>query len=82
MPAVFPDYPAPVVRSTKTGRRRVADVGDAGSAVIDGEILVTAEDGTTDFAVLQNELRGKSIRIVLVAFDLPYLNGTSCGSCP
>jgi len=31
--------------------------------------------GTTDFSVLQNELKGKSTKIVLVAFDLLYLNG-------
>src|SRR6202163_980798 len=47
----------------------------AGSAVIDGEIVVPAADGTTDFSVLQNELKGKSTSIVLVAFDLLYLNG-------
>jgi hypothetical protein len=28
---------------------------------------VPAENGTTDFSVLQNELKGKSARIVLVA---------------
>jgi ATP-dependent DNA ligase len=32
-------------------------------------------NGTTDFSVLQNELRGKSTKIVMVAFDLLYLNG-------
>jgi len=47
----------------------------AGSAIIDGEIVVPANDGTTDFSVLQNELKGKSTSIVLVAFDLLYLNG-------
>jgi len=58
--------------------RKVADdawhIG-AGSAIIDGEIVVQAADGTTDFSVLQNELKGKSTKIVLVAFDLLYLNG-------
>jgi bifunctional non-homologous end joining protein LigD len=58
--------------------RKVADdawhIG-AGSAIIDGEIVVPAADGTTDFSVLQNELKGKSTKIVLVAFDLLYLNG-------
>src|SRR5882672_7336570 len=43
--------------------RKVADdawhIG-AGSAIIDGEIVVPAEDGTTDFSVLQNELKGKA----------------------
>jgi bifunctional non-homologous end joining protein LigD len=47
----------------------------AASAVIDGEIVVPAADGTTDFSVLQNELKGSSKAIVLVAFDLLYLNG-------
>jgi len=41
--------------------RKVADdawhIG-VGSAIIDGEIVVPAADGTTDFSVLQNELRG------------------------
>ena len=54
----------------------------AGSAVIDGEIVVPAADGTTDFGVLQNELKGKSTSIVLVAFDPLYPPGreelTSC----
>ncbi|HTE34903.1 MAG TPA: non-homologous end-joining DNA ligase [Reyranella sp.] len=47
----------------------------ASSAIIDGEIVVPAADGTTDFSVLQNELKGSSKAIVLVAFDLLYLNG-------
>jgi bifunctional non-homologous end joining protein LigD len=48
---------------------------NAGSAIIDGEVVVPAADGTTDFSVLQNELKGRSKKIVLVAFDLLYLNG-------
>jgi bifunctional non-homologous end joining protein LigD len=48
---------------------------NAGSAIIDGEIVVPAADGSTDFSVLQNELKGSSRSIVLVAFDLLYLNG-------
>ncbi|MGX4770336.1 non-homologous end-joining DNA ligase [Bradyrhizobium guangdongense] len=47
----------------------------AGSAIIDGEVVVPAADGTTDFSVLQNHLKGRSRKIVLVAFDLLYLNG-------
>ena len=43
---------------------------NASSAIIDGEIVVPAADGTTDFSVLQNELRGKSTKIVMVAFDV------------
>jgi bifunctional non-homologous end joining protein LigD len=48
---------------------------NAGSAIIDGEVVVPAVDGTTDFSVLQNELKGHSTKIVMVAFDLLYLNG-------
>jgi bifunctional non-homologous end joining protein LigD len=54
----------------------------AGSAIIDGEVVVPAEDGTTDFSVLQNELKGKSARIVFVAFDLLYLNGYDLRKLP
>jgi hypothetical protein len=44
------------------------------SAIIDREIVVPAVDGNTDFSVLQNELKGKSKSIVMVAFDLLYFN--------
>jgi bifunctional non-homologous end joining protein LigD len=54
----------------------------ADSAIIDGEVVVPAADGTTDFSVLQNELRGRSSKIVLVAFDLLYLNGRDIRSLP
>ena len=54
----------------------------AGSAIVDGEIVVPAADGTTDFSVLQNELKGSSKRIVLVAFDLLYLNGRDLRKLP
>ena len=43
---------------------------NAGSAIIDGEVVVPAANGTTDFSVLHNELKGKSTKIVMVAFDL------------
>jgi bifunctional non-homologous end joining protein LigD len=65
--------------------RKVADdawhIG-AGSAIIDGEIVVPAANGTTDFSVLQNELKGTSTKIVLVAFDLLYLNGHDLRKLP
>ncbi|MGY4498333.1 bifunctional non-homologous end joining protein LigD [Bradyrhizobium sp. GM24.11] len=54
----------------------------ANSAVVDGEIVVPAADGTTDFSVLQNELKGKSTSIMLVAFDLLYLNGCDIRKLP
>jgi bifunctional non-homologous end joining protein LigD len=33
---------------------------NASSAIIDGEVVVPADDGATDFSVLQNELKGES----------------------
>jgi len=54
----------------------------AAAAVIDGEIVVPAADGTTDFSVLQNELKGQSTKIVMVAFDLLYLNGRDLRKLP
>ncbi|MHC2336244.1 ATP-dependent DNA ligase [Bradyrhizobium sp. USDA 4454] len=37
---------------------------------------------TAEFSVLQNELRGHSTKIVLVAFDLLYLNGRDLRKLP
>jgi len=54
----------------------------ASAAIIDGEIVVPAANGTTDFSVLQNELKGQSTKIVLVAFDLLYLNGRDLRKVP
>src|SRR3981081_2071433 len=55
---------------------------NAGSAIIDGEVVAPAEDGTTDFSVLQNELKGNSKKLVMVAFDLLYLNGQDLRKLP
>jgi bifunctional non-homologous end joining protein LigD len=67
---------------TKRFKKVAADAWhvNAGSAIIDGEVVVPAADGLTDFAVLQNELKGTSTKIVLIAFDLLYLNAMTCGS--
>lgn len=54
----------------------------AGAAVLDGEVVVPAADASTDFSVLQNELKAKSTSIVLVAFDLLYLNGRDLRKLP
>ena len=54
----------------------------ASSAIIDGEVVVPAADGTTDFSVLQNELKGKSSKIVMIAFDLLYLTGYDLRKLP
>ena len=55
---------------------------NAGSAIIDGEVVVPSADGTTDFSVLQNELKGRSTNTVMVAFDLLYLNGYDLRKLP
>jgi bifunctional non-homologous end joining protein LigD len=56
----------------------------AKSAIIDGEVVVPAEDGNTDFSVLQKVLRaGKSSdQLVMYAFDLLYLNGYDLRKAP
>jgi bifunctional non-homologous end joining protein LigD len=65
--------------------RKIADDAfevNAGSAIIDGEVVAPAADGTTDFSVLQNELKGRSKKIVLVVFDLLYLDGYDLRKLP
>lgn len=59
-----------------------ADQISASSAIIDGEIVVPGEDGRTDFAVLQNSLTGKADNLLMVAFDLLYLNGRDLRKLP
>jgi bifunctional non-homologous end joining protein LigD len=69
---------------TKRFRKVAEDAFDinASSAIIDGEVVVPQANGATDFSVLQNELKGRSHRIVLVAFDLLYLNGYDLRQLP
>jgi bifunctional non-homologous end joining protein LigD len=55
---------------------------DASSAIVDGEVVVPQANGGTDFSVLQNELKGRSDKIVLVAFDLLYLKGHDLRQLP
>jgi bifunctional non-homologous end joining protein LigD len=56
---------------------------NAGLAIIDGEVITpSSENGISDFSVLQNELRGKSNKLVLYAFDLLYLNGFDLRKAP
>jgi len=52
------------------------------SAIIDGEVIVPAADGVSDFSMLQNELRGNSRKLVLYTFDLLYLNGYDLRKLP
>ena len=69
---------------TKRFRKIASDASeiDAGSAIVDGEVVVPSASGLTDFSVLQNELKGRSTRIVLVVFDLLYLNGHDLRKLP
>jgi bifunctional non-homologous end joining protein LigD len=62
---------------TKRFRKIASDASeiDVGSAILNGEVVVPSASGVSDFSVLQNELKGRSTKIVLVAFDLLYLNG-------
>jgi bifunctional non-homologous end joining protein LigD len=65
--------------------RKIADDAwhiSAGSAIIDGDVIVPATDGVSDFSVLQNELCGHSNKLVLYAFDLLYLNGHDMRKAP
>jgi bifunctional non-homologous end joining protein LigD len=55
---------------------------NASSAIIDGEVVAPAADGSTDFSVLQNELKGTSDKIAMVAFDLLYLDGYDLRKLP
>jgi bifunctional non-homologous end joining protein LigD len=55
---------------------------NASSAIIDGEIVVPAADSTADFSVLRNELKGKSTKIAMVAFDLLYITGYDLRKLP
>ena len=59
-----------------------ADLIDAKSAIIDGEIVAPGEHGKTDFATLQNSLRGNSRNIGMIAFDLLYLDGRDLRRVP
>jgi len=55
---------------------------NAKSAIIDGEVTVPATEKSETPSVLQNELRGKSNKLVLYAFDLLYLNGYDMSKAP
>ena len=48
----------------------------AGSALIDGEVVVEASSGVSDFSALQADLSaGRQDRMIYAAFDLLYLEG-------
>ncbi len=43
--------------------------------LLDGEVVVLAENGTTDFNALQNSIRSKSSSVIYFVFDILFLNG-------
>ena len=55
----------------------------AGSALIDGEVIVEASTGVSDFSALQADLSdGRQDRMVYAAFDLLYLEGKDLRRSP
>ncbi|HUG93798.1 MAG TPA: DNA ligase D [Planctomycetaceae bacterium] len=53
------------------------------TAILDGEVVVLADDGTTDFQALQNALKGgRRANFIYYVFDLPYLNGCDLTRVP
>ncbi|HEF4762674.1 TPA: DNA ligase D [Pseudomonas putida] len=53
------------------------------SAWLDGEMVVTDEQGVPDFQALQNAFEaGRSANILYYLFDLPYLNGVDLREVP
>ena len=55
----------------------------ARQAIIDGELVAVADDGSHDFQLLQNTLRaGDAARLVYYAFDLLYLDGRDLRALP
>lgn len=56
---------------------------ETNAAVIDGEVVVQAPDGTTDFGALEADLgEGRDDRFALFAFDLLYLDGFDLRAVP
>jgi bifunctional non-homologous end joining protein LigD len=47
----------------------------ADTAIIDGEMIVTNDDGISDFSALRSAIVNAPERLVFVAFDLLHLNG-------
>ncbi len=53
------------------------------NGIIDGEVVVQDEDGTTNFQKLQNSLKGETgNRLLYFVFDLPYYNGHDMSGIP
>ena len=51
--------------------------------MFDGEVVIMAPDGTTDFQALQNLLkRGDDVNLVYYVFDMPYCDGLDLTHLP
>lgn len=71
--------------TTKFGKQVVAAVQGlpAGTAILDGELVVENGAGVSDFSALQADLsEGRSDRFALYVFDLPYLDGYDLRAVP
>jgi hypothetical protein len=54
-----------------------------GSALIDGEVIVQNKKGVSDFAALRAAIDREPHRLVMLAFDLLFLNGAvECKPAP
>ncbi|MEZ0312383.1 MAG: DNA ligase D [Myxococcota bacterium] len=57
--------------------------GVAGPAVLDGEVCIVRNDGTTDFQALQNALsEGRMENLVYYVFDMPWCAGYDLTKTP
>ncbi len=62
--------------------KRIAEIAPVGT-ILDGELVVVAEDGTTSFQALQNVLgAGAEHRLSYWAFDLPFHGGEDLRRLP
>lgn len=69
--------------SKLTGLATAASELTCESAILDGEVVVLRDDGTTDFQSLQNAFRnGKSATLYYYVFDLLYLHGADLRKLP
>ena len=56
---------------------------DVERVMLDGEVVVRAPDGTTDFQALQNLMRrGRDDDVVYYVFDMPYYDGLDLTQTP
>lgn len=54
----------------------------ARSAIVDGEVIVFDDHGTSDFQALRSAIRWQQERVVFVAFDIMHLDGNDLRHLP